>query len=321
MMRDSNYYSESLKKIKEKSTKTRWGIKMPSHDAFLNFKDYFEVFIGYNKRVGLYQERSLLPGQKKQMNTYDIETHAFINYTTGQVNAIAFSEKIDPSIKHLFMIRQPGNVKKVSIATYSFNDKSEARLVNNFDPQGNPHMNNFSIYNNYEKPYYKKYFGLTAPAPHFHFNTQRQDVALSRPNAISVKSIIDYLDDLENKPDDPFLQNDSMGMPFLAIKNNDTGYLGVLRDIARKYSNEYYDDDITEFFYQSFEKLNSKLRNYDESVYSFKNLQADMEILQEFKKRFPKYKDIISDFGYHILSSLNQCPVIDNENPNNDRDR
>jgi len=309
------YYFKCRDIIKQKRNLTRWCDKQHTP---LAYQDYFVVYMGKNDFLDYYQARQSFSNQKGGQNTYDIETLSCVNHPTGQCNAMTFSRKIDPSVNLSFVRRQPGDVKKVSIASYTFNDFYEPVLVNNFDPQGHPHDNNFSIYNDYEKPYYEKYFGSTAPAPHFHFNTQKQDIKLKRPNAISVENIAKYLEDLDTQKQDVFLQTETMGMPFLKIKNGDMGYRSVLFNIARKYCQTYEDDDITEFFFKAICDLKSSTPTDNDDYIA---LKADINALKDFKKAYPKHKDIISDFGFQVLSSLNQGPDYERKHPESDMNK
>ena len=302
---DAGYIKRCENNINLKSGLTRW-----SDDCGKTFdtEDYTDIMLlaePYGERIN----KQLINYEKNFF--YNIETTPFYSSSHDLIGAVVYDQKFLQSNVAESVVNNTINIKdnalKLSIASYAFHKKGGCILLNNFDPKGRAHLNNFDyLPTDIDKLFHAYYFGEYGDTPHFHFNTREQDIALKRPNAISVTNIVRYLKDLIYEGGD-YLNTHSMGMPFLKIKNMNAQYVSYLDTCVRGImatSNNEYVNDFFQFLLHLYPATSSRGIN---------SALRDFSILADFAKFSPNNIHIISEMGNCILCSLNDCNFINKE--------
>ena len=232
----TNNYDIFLNKINS----THWAKDFP--DAVLPFDDYYKVLLKpgeiVEKTVGYFAKTNTTNKVTIYKNIYEHFIAQVVSY-----------KKFQGHIKYT----KDQTIPAVSVATY-INWYENIILLNHFDAIGKNHTNDYSCYDDEIRPLFEKYYTDTiieqngqtyyhSNCPHFHFSSAVQTInqeSQEHPNAISIKQLLVYLNDLKNckDPNNPILKQD-LNMPFLTYhtRPDKYKYISIFPDLTKKLLN------------------------------------------------------------------------------------
>lgn len=317
-----------------KINSTHWAKHYP--DAVLPFDDYYKVLLKPSeidsKVVGYFAKTNTTNKVTIYKNCYEHYLAQVVSFKKFQGHIKYSKDQITPS---------------VSVATY-IDWYGDIVLLNHFDAIGRNHTNDYSCYDDETRPLFEMYYTDTvveqngqtyyhSNCPHFHFSSAIQTQAhedQEHPNAISIKQLLIYLNDLKNcKNEDNILLKKDLNMPFLNYhtKPEKYKYISIFPDLTKKMLSAIdckcsQTSTSSKLVVKKTEQLASKnVKNCDEiieflhkieHIYNITKPQTnidkiilDLKVLLKLIKKFQTNLELVAIYSNAFVKSVNMKAV------------